>query len=125
LHRLIADLRKTDGTYLGEQAIIKHLRDAVPRTQSRGLLRGMCPTCERLIYRAASLVSIQRVRLDITFPKAEPQAPPTCGRQRYQTSRPQMCWGKSSFRPPSDNVLLLPATLGGQQPGHRRGCVDL
>ena len=45
----------------------------LPHTSSRGLLRGICPTCERLIYRAASLASIEPMRggLDITFPTAE------------------------------------------------------
>ena len=45
----------------------------LPRTSSRGLLRGICPTCERLMYCAASLASIEQMRsgLDITFPKAK------------------------------------------------------
>jgi hypothetical protein len=44
-----------------------------PRTPSRGLLCGICPTCGRMIYRAAKLASIERVRggLDIAFPSAE------------------------------------------------------
>jgi hypothetical protein len=44
-----------------------------PRTASRGLLCGICPTCDRLIYRAVHRASIEQMRggLDITFPPAE------------------------------------------------------
>jgi hypothetical protein len=44
-----------------------------PRTASRGLLCGICPTCDRLIYRAVQRASIEQMRggLDITFPPAE------------------------------------------------------
>jgi hypothetical protein len=47
--------------------------DYIPRTASRGMLRGLCPTCERLIYRAASLHAVARKRdgLDIAFPNAQ------------------------------------------------------
>ena len=49
------------------------MADYRPRTARRGLLSGICPICERLIYRAASLASIEQMRggLDITFPTAE------------------------------------------------------
>src|SRR5438105_11717296 len=30
------------------------MADYIPRTATRGMLRGLCPTCERFIYRAAS-----------------------------------------------------------------------
>jgi hypothetical protein len=45
----------------------------LPRTPSRGLLCGICPTCDRMIYRVANLASIERVRagLDIALPPAE------------------------------------------------------
>jgi excisionase family DNA binding protein len=32
--------------------------DYIPKTASRGLLRGICPTCETLIYRATTLRAI-------------------------------------------------------------------
>ena len=49
------------------------MADYIPRTASRGLLRGICPTCERFIYRAASLSTIAQKLdgLDIAFPTAE------------------------------------------------------
>lgn len=44
-----------------------------PRTPSRGLLCGICPTCDRMIYRAVNLDSIELMRggLDVAFPSAE------------------------------------------------------
>jgi hypothetical protein len=44
-----------------------------PRTASRGLLCGICPGCDRMIYRAVNLASIEPMRggLDIAFPPAE------------------------------------------------------
>lgn len=44
-----------------------------PRTPSRGLLCGICPECDGMIYRAANLHSIELIRggLDIAFPSAE------------------------------------------------------
>jgi hypothetical protein len=47
--------------------------DYIPKTISRGLLRGICPTCDSLIHRAASLGTITQNRggLDIAFPNGE------------------------------------------------------
>jgi excisionase family DNA binding protein len=36
------------------------MADYIPKTASRGLLRGICPTCETLIHRAASLGTIEQ-----------------------------------------------------------------
>lgn len=36
------------------------LADYVPKTASRGLLTGICPTCEAMIHRAASLGTIEQ-----------------------------------------------------------------
>jgi excisionase family DNA binding protein len=49
------------------------MADYIPRTATRGMLRGLCPTCERFIYRAASLRRIEQERgsLDVAFPNAE------------------------------------------------------
>ena len=49
------------------------MADYIPRTATRGMLRGLCPTCERLIYRAASLATIEKSSdgLDVAFPNAE------------------------------------------------------
>jgi excisionase family DNA binding protein len=48
------------------------MADYIPRTATRGMLRGLCPTCERLIYRAASVRSIENLDgLDVAFPNAE------------------------------------------------------
>jgi hypothetical protein len=49
------------------------MADYHPRTASRGLLSGICPTCCRMIYRAASLGKIEQIRggLDIAYPKAK------------------------------------------------------
>jgi hypothetical protein len=45
----------------------------VPRTATRGALSGICPTCDKMIYRAMSIASIGQIGggLDITFSKAE------------------------------------------------------
>ena len=45
----------------------------MPRTASLGLLCGICPTCDRMIYRAAKRASIEQMRsgLDVAFPPAE------------------------------------------------------
>jgi excisionase family DNA binding protein len=47
--------------------------DYIPKTASRGLLRGICPTCETLIHRAASLGTIEQKAggLNVTFQRAE------------------------------------------------------
>lgn len=46
----------------------------VPLTEARGNLRGICPTCGRLIHRVVSRGRLEAVRgkLDVTFP--EPSA---------------------------------------------------
>ncbi|HEY1945337.1 MAG TPA: helix-turn-helix domain-containing protein [Roseiarcus sp.] len=45
----------------------------LPKTALRGLLRGICPTCDALIHRAATLGTIAQKGggLDVAFPKAE------------------------------------------------------
>jgi hypothetical protein len=45
----------------------------VPRTATRGALSGICPTCDKMIYRAVSLAKIGQIAgsLDITYPSAE------------------------------------------------------
>jgi hypothetical protein len=45
----------------------------VPRTAARGALSGICPTCDKMIYRAVSIAKIGQIGggLDITFSKAE------------------------------------------------------
>lgn len=47
--------------------------DYLPSTGTLGTLRGICPGCESLIHRRASLAKLNAIRadLDITFPKAE------------------------------------------------------
>jgi hypothetical protein len=49
------------------------MAEYLPRTSARGLLSGISPTCDRMIYRAVQLASIEQMRggLDITFPPAE------------------------------------------------------
>jgi excisionase family DNA binding protein len=49
------------------------MADYIPKSKSRGLLRGICLTCERLIHRAASPRTIAQKfgGLVIAFPKAE------------------------------------------------------
>jgi excisionase family DNA binding protein len=49
------------------------MADYIPKTKSRGLLRGICPTCETLIHRAASLGTIAQKcgGLEVAFPRAE------------------------------------------------------
>lgn len=46
------------------------MADYVPNTDTSGNLKGICPTCERMIFRAVSLKQIDKiaVRLDIAFP---------------------------------------------------------
>jgi hypothetical protein len=41
------------------------MTEYIPRTNSRGMLRGICPTCERLIYRAVNLASVDQMRGDL------------------------------------------------------------
>ena len=50
-----------------------NMADYIPRTATRGSLSGICPTCGKMIYRAASLAKIEQIGggLDIAYPKAE------------------------------------------------------
>jgi hypothetical protein len=45
------------------------MAEYVPLTEARGNLRGICPTCDRLIHRVVSRAQIKAVRgkLDVTF----------------------------------------------------------
>ena len=45
------------------------MAEYVPFSETRGNLRGICPTCDRLIHRAVSLDKIEAVRgkLEVTF----------------------------------------------------------
>jgi hypothetical protein len=49
------------------------MADYCPRTALRGLLSGICPSCGRMIYRAATLAKLDQVTggLDVTLPTAE------------------------------------------------------
>ena len=49
------------------------MADYHPRTALRGLLSGICPDCERMIYRAATLAKMGQIAggLDVTFTTAE------------------------------------------------------
>jgi len=49
------------------------MADYISKTPSRGLLRGICPTCETLIHRAASLGTIEEKAggLNVTMPRAQ------------------------------------------------------
>jgi hypothetical protein len=49
------------------------MADYHPRTALRGLLSGICPDCERMIYRAATLAKVGQIAggLDVTFKTAE------------------------------------------------------
>jgi hypothetical protein len=49
------------------------MADYHPHTASRGLLSGICPTCGRMIYRAASLAKVEQISggLDVAFPQGE------------------------------------------------------
>jgi len=51
------------------------MAEYVPLTETRGNLRGICPTCDRFIRRVVSRDKVERVRgkLDVTF--TEPPAP--------------------------------------------------
>jgi hypothetical protein len=48
------------------------MADYLPKTVSRGLLRGICPTCETLIHRAVTLGTVDEkaAGLNITRPRA-------------------------------------------------------
>jgi hypothetical protein len=49
------------------------MADYHPRTALRGLLSGICPVCERMIYRATNLAQLDQIRggLDVAFPTAK------------------------------------------------------
>ena len=49
------------------------MADYIPKSATRGLLRGICPICDRLIHRAVSLVTIEQKAggLIVTFQRAE------------------------------------------------------
>jgi hypothetical protein len=49
------------------------MADYRPHTARRGLLSGICPTCGRMIYRAATLASLDQIGggLEVAFPTAE------------------------------------------------------
>jgi hypothetical protein len=49
------------------------MADYRPRTVRRGLLSGICPTCGRMIYRAATLANLDQIGggLEVAFPTAE------------------------------------------------------
>ena len=48
------------------------MADYLPLSEISGNLRGICPTCDKLIYRRVSLAKLNAVRgdLDITLPQA-------------------------------------------------------
>jgi hypothetical protein len=49
------------------------MADYHPRTALRGSLSGICPVCERMIYRATTIAKLDQISggLDVAFPKAE------------------------------------------------------
>jgi excisionase family DNA binding protein len=49
------------------------MADYIPKSATRGLLRGICPVCDRLIHRAVSLVTIEQQAggLIVTYQRAE------------------------------------------------------
>jgi hypothetical protein len=51
------------------------MAEYVPLTQTRGNLRGICPTCGRLIHRVVSRAKIEAVRgkLEVTFAEPAPR----------------------------------------------------
>ena len=50
-----------------------NMADYIPHTATRGSLSGICPTCGKMIYRAATLTKIEQNAggLDVAYPKAE------------------------------------------------------
>jgi hypothetical protein len=50
-----------------------NMADYLPRTATRGALCGICPTCNKMIYRATMLAKIDQISggLEIFYPKAE------------------------------------------------------
>jgi hypothetical protein len=57
------------------------MAEYVPLTDARGNLRGICPTCGRLIHRVVSRAQIEAVRgkLDIAFTELSPRIRETSG----------------------------------------------
>jgi hypothetical protein len=51
------------------------MAECIPTPPSSGNLRGICPSCDRLIYRRVNLTKIDAVRgdLDITFTQPSPR----------------------------------------------------
>jgi hypothetical protein len=51
------------------------MAEYVPLTDSRGNLRGICPTCDRFIHRVVSRAKIEAVRgkVDVTFTEPSPR----------------------------------------------------
>ena len=47
--------------------------DYIPKTPAKGLLRGICPTCGRLIHRLASLATLATVCGDLTVTHQPPR----------------------------------------------------
>ena len=47
--------------------------DYVSYSMTRGAVRGICPTCEKLMYRAVARAKVEKIfaGLDIAFPRAE------------------------------------------------------
>ena len=60
------------------------MAEYVPVTDAQGNLRGICPTCGRLIHRVVSRIQIEAIRgsLEVTF--TEPSA------RIRETSRPSV-----------------------------------
>ncbi len=56
------------------------MADYIETTSSRGLLRGICPTCDTLIHRTATVATIAQKGggLDVAFPKGEQRIGDTC-----------------------------------------------
>jgi hypothetical protein len=52
-----------------------NMADCIPTSPSAGNLCGICPDCDRLMYRRVNLTKIDAVRgdLEITFKQAEPR----------------------------------------------------
>jgi excisionase family DNA binding protein len=47
--------------------------DYIPKTPTRGLLRGMCPTCHGLMHRLASLATLATVCGDLSVTRQPPR----------------------------------------------------
>jgi hypothetical protein len=71
---------KRDGALGGdvssqEKSTACGMAEYVPLTDSRGNLRGICPTCDRFIHRVVSRAKIEAVRgkVDVTFTEPSPR----------------------------------------------------